>query len=68
MYQNTVFDLESLIDKCGLESVMNQLAEIASQKAAHIESTYLDSGLAEDWSRASSTLADAGESLPENVR
>jgi hypothetical protein len=44
--------LESLIDKSSLRAVIEALSNIAVQKAAHVEETWQDRPLANQWRRA----------------
>ncbi len=42
-------ELETLIDRCGLSSVLMALSEICGEKADHIRSNWQDEHLARDW-------------------
>jgi hypothetical protein len=48
--------LENIIDHSSLEAVVDGLATIALQKAAHIEEAWQDRGLAREWRSASNYL------------
>ena len=42
-------DLEMLVDRCGLSSVLMALSEICGSKAEHIATNWQDASLAKDW-------------------
>jgi hypothetical protein len=42
-------DLETLIDRRGVEQVLQQISEICGAKAEHIASNWQDAGLARRW-------------------
>ena len=42
-------DLEGLIDRRGIEQVLQQISEICGAKAEHIASAWQDAGLARRW-------------------
>ena len=66
MFQDqTSYDLESMVDRFGLESMLQRLADIASEKSAHVESNWQDPHLAECWDTAARVLHDTAEALPE---
>jgi hypothetical protein len=51
------FELEQLIDKHGIETVLEQIAEICTAKAMHIRESYSDVTLAREWMRTGDRLA-----------
>ena len=58
--------IESLIDKHSANYVLNCIAQIAFEKSDHVQDTWQDSYLANDWAklgRALDKLADKNEYL-----
>ncbi len=55
-------DLEHMIDQCGLDEVINTLADICFGKAEHLRSNWQDANTAKLWDLAgvciNATLAD----------
>jgi hypothetical protein len=45
------FELEQHVDKVGLSSVLNILAEICHEKAGHLQSAWQDSVAAKSWTK-----------------
>lgn len=54
--------LEALIDECGLCAVLQSLASVCDQKAAHIHASYNDLGLARRWAEACGAIGLASVS------
>jgi hypothetical protein len=52
-----ISDLEQLIDRYGLPNVVQALADVCFEKAAHIVESYSDKPLAEAWERDGERLA-----------
>jgi hypothetical protein len=53
--------LEQLIDRHGLQSVLQLLGEVCDEKGAHIVSTWQDKQLAKHWQNAASVVLNASE-------
>jgi hypothetical protein len=51
-----VTELEKLVDKFDLESVISALSYICSEKSTHIAETWQDVSLAKEWMRCSIIL------------
>lgn len=49
-------ELERIVDKASLCTVLNTLAQIAFAKADHIERNWQDTGLARRWNRTGDKL------------
>jgi hypothetical protein len=49
LHNSEKVDLEMLIDKVGIESVLMALSEICGEKADHIATTWQDATLAKRW-------------------
>jgi hypothetical protein len=54
--QNERDTIETLIDRCGLSSVLMALSEICGDKAEHIRSNWQDEILARDWATTEGRL------------
>jgi len=52
--------LESLVDAKGMTTVLETLAQIASEKADHIATNWQDTGLAKEWDRLAARLVNDG--------
>jgi len=52
--------LESLIDAKGMQTVLETLAQIASEKADHIATNWQDLNLAKEWDRLAARLVNDG--------
>lgn len=50
-------DLEGMIDKAGLATVLGQISEICMAKADHIRSNWQDEGLAKEWEKFGEKLS-----------
>lgn len=60
MKHQDAVELETLVDRHGLSRIVETLAQIASEKADHIRSSYVDSeSLARAWDRDARTLSRA---------
>lgn len=55
--------LELLVDKYGMASTLEQLADICSEKAEHIHASYQDKPLAESWELACGSLSMAARDV-----
>jgi hypothetical protein len=53
--------LEGLVDKFGLQNVLNGLACICSGKADHIESNWQDKRFAKHWEKAAVHIMNAAD-------
>jgi hypothetical protein len=56
MTNHEMADLESLIDRYGLNGVVMALAAICNEKAEHVQSTWQDKALAKAWETNASRL------------
>lgn len=46
---NELADLETLIDCCGIDSVLMAVSEICGEKAEHVQTNWQDTALAKRW-------------------
>jgi hypothetical protein len=58
MNQEDCDELESLVDKNGLSGTLQALAQICSEKADHIRSSYDDDETADLWEEVADDLND----------
>jgi hypothetical protein len=56
--------LETLVDRFGLKTVVDRLANVCWEKADHLRSNWGDKVLAKDWSCAASRIDNAGRKMP----
>lgn len=56
---DVVDELEALVDKYTLATVLDVLAEVASAKADHVETNWQDSQLAKAWDLNAAKLLNA---------
>ena len=47
--EQEVYDLEGLIDRRGIEQVLQQISEICGWKAEHVATNWQDTSLAKRW-------------------
>lgn len=59
--QTHVAELETLIDRFGLASVLMQIASVCADKADHIGASYADDVLVRAWARASAAIRRTAE-------
>jgi len=52
--------LESLIDAKGIQTVLETIGQICSEKADHIATNWQDTGLAKEWDRLAARLVNDG--------
>jgi hypothetical protein len=55
--ESEVFDLELLIDRRGLEQILQQIADICAEKAVHIQGQWQDAALAQQWDGVALAIA-----------
>jgi len=60
---NDMNTMEYLIDRYGLNAVLDNMADIASEKADHVFINYNDTVTADTWDRAASNLRVAASSV-----
>ncbi len=48
--------LETLVDKHGLQAVVDELSSICNEKADHVRVNYQDTPLAKEWEQDADTL------------
>jgi hypothetical protein len=60
-----ISDLEQLIDRYGLPNVVQALADVCFEKAAHIVESYSDKPLAEAWERDGERLARLSDTFAQ---
>ena len=48
--------LEVMVDRFGLSQVLDKLAEVCREKAAHIEENWQDNTLAREWDKAAGRI------------
>lgn len=58
-------DLEQLVGELGLYGVVELLADIASEKAAHIESNWQDRKLAAQWMKTAKLLSSLARKVSD---
>jgi hypothetical protein len=58
-------ELEELIDRYGLPNVVQALADVCFEKAAHIMESYSDKPLAEAWERDGERLARLSDTFAQ---
>lgn len=54
-----LWELEEMVDKNGLGTVLDTLATMCGEKAEHVMSNYQDEGLQKKWLKAADILSDA---------
>jgi len=61
--QSTKDDLEQLIDRNGLDAVLDALRDICAEKAEHVLTNWQDKQAAKDWDQAASVLDRASAKI-----